>query len=182
MCHNWVVGLFTRSVREFCCPVCSVSTSDARALLKHVSSNYVVGLEQEVLSRHAMFSDRGFYFCLSSAALNRLPVHTSVQQYIESHFPRLRTVVGLGHDAVVNPSPRCIVCAKEKRDAIFLEFKSIRESGGSHMVGDPSIHCTMKDIRWIRDFDTFNVLTLGPVHKNCSPGHDVLPYHMGNRV
>lgn len=164
------------------CPVCGVSKSDARTLLKHVSSNYVIGIEREVLARDEMSSMEGFYFCIVSAALHRLPHEISREQYLERFFPRLRAVQGLGHHAVVNLSPWCVICRKNRRDSLFLEFVAIRESGGSHMVGDPSVHCTMEDIRWMADFDTFDQITLSPIHETCSEGRDVLPYHMGNLV
>lgn len=166
------------------CPVCSVSSSDGRALVKHVSNNLSFGLEGEALRQLDSWSDSGVYFCPASFAISRLPSGVSTTTYLSEHFPRLSDIAScLHHAPVVDLNTKCFVCQKNNRPALFSEFIQIRDSGGSHTVGDPSVHCTMTDIRWVKmPYNAVSGYILSPVHTKCSSGLDLSPHHMGRTL
>jgi hypothetical protein len=161
------------------CPICAVSIDEGRQRIRDVRHRSP-RLEEEAERYASRAADQDQFFCQSAFA--RRSAMTSSASAVGT--PELQMLAHLPH---VSLTANCEVCRQREKPSLFLEFRQLRESGQSLLVGDPTIHCSLTEVCWLEtarenihgDVDELLV----PIHKACAKFRSgILLWHMGQPV
>jgi hypothetical protein len=162
------------------CPVCATSAERGAQMVKGLHNSLLqMGANAEV--GEAARQDR--YLCQAAFAIHYADAGSSWGSS-EQLWPNIVEMLdAMRHAPWVDLSPKCWVCSERKQPALFKEFRELKEAGRTILIGDPSVHCTLKGVCWMNDtLDRSGRDVVLPIHSACAPSYGVHRWHMGKAV
>lgn len=150
------------------CPVCLLSSVQSTTIARLIRDSARQMPNLPILVENARRDDT--YLCQPSFIMQYVPSGFSWDEAIKVFEKHGGKPVRL-HPPYAILNDYCFWCQTRDRPSQFDEFKSLARSGKSIAFGDPSVHCTMRDIRWCQIYDRYG---------ECIPDTDqVMPIHAG---
>lgn len=164
------------------CPVCATPAERGAQMVRGLR-NWVPGAEQEVHHYVDRAVDQDAYLCQAAFAIQAADAGTFGSSPEKLWPSSVAALDAMRHEPLVALSARCRVCSDRKQPAVFREFRELEEAGRTILIGDPSVHCTLKSVCWMNlPSDVYGIRAVTPIHTACAPSHGVHRWHMGRAV
>jgi hypothetical protein len=162
------------------CPVCATSAERGAQMVKGLRDPRA---EQQVYHDVGRAADRDAYFCRAAFAIQTADAGSSWSSPEKLWPSSVASLDAMRHAPLVALSAWCWVCSERKEPALFKEFRELNEAGRSILIGDPSVHCTLKSVCWMNiPSDFYGVRAVTPIHTACAPSYGIHRWHMGKAV
>jgi hypothetical protein len=163
------------------CPVCATSAERGAQMVKGLHNSML----QMQVNNYVGAAARGdAYFCQAAFAIQTAQADSSWSSPEKLWPSSVATLDAMRHAPLVLLSAKCWVCSERKQPALFKEFRELREAGRSILIGDPSVHCTLKSVCWMNLPSNFYEIeeAVTPIHTACAPSYGIHRWHMGKAV
>ena len=177
------MGLFSSkpSRRGGTCPVCATPAERGAQMVKGLRG-FPWGNEQQLYHYVDQAAYDGRYLCQAAFAIQTADAGSFSSP--EKLWPGSVTTLDAMRPApLVVLSATCCECWERKQPALFKEVSELREAGRSILIGDPSVHYTLKSVCWMNvGPNWYGIEAVTPIHTACAPSHGIHRWHMGKAV